>query len=371
MQVSVELARTGARGRLPDRRRAAAATRPAPSERVPRRRRRAQRARRRMGILEPDPRRGASGNARPVAQRARQRLAALPDLACRMWARSGFYQSGGAFGFRDQLQDVMALVHAEPGAPPRAPAPCAGRQFARGRRAALVASAGGARRAHAHSRTTTSGCRYATCRYVFATGDTGVLDERRPSSRAGPSSPTRSPTTICRSARASPASLYEHCVRAMRHGLPVRRTRLPLMGCGDWNDGMNLVGDGKGESVVAGVLPVRRAAEFPAWRARGDMAFALNTTSKRDAAANIETARLGRRWYRRAYFDNGDAAGFGDEPRMSDRFAAAELGGPVGGRRSRACASGDGRRGRAPGPSRGQADPAARSAVRPLGPDPG
>jgi cyclic beta-1,2-glucan synthetase len=98
-------------------------------------------------------------------------------LAARMWGRSGFYQSGGAFGFRDQLQDAMALVHAEPGAAARADRARGGAPVPRGRRAALVAPADGARRPHPHLRRLPVAA-VRVCRYVAAVGDTGVLDEQ-------------------------------------------------------------------------------------------------------------------------------------------------------------------------------------------------
>jgi cyclic beta-1,2-glucan synthetase len=159
-------------------------------------------------------------------------------LSCRLWARTGFYQSGGAYGFRDQLQDTMALVHAEPAS--RASTCCARRAPVRGgRRAALVAPARRARRAHRFS-DDYLWLPYATCRYVSATGDTGVLDEACPSWTAVPCGG--------RGVLLRPADRAEETARststacAPRRGLRFGAHGLPLMGCGDWNDGMNLVG---------------------------------------------------------------------------------------------------------------------------------
>ena len=197
-------------------------------------------------------------------------------LACRMWARTGFYQSGGAFGFRDQLQDAMALVHAQPQLAARAFAACRGASISRRGRATLVASAGRARRAHAFLRRLPLAAARRFVATSTITGDTGVLDERVPFLTSRPLREDEESNYDLPQVSDDIGTLYEHGVRAIDRGLRFGEHGLPLMGCGDWNDGMNLVGQhGKGESVWLAFFLYHVLTQFAELaRSRGDVALA-------------------------------------------------------------------------------------------------
>ena len=232
-------------------------------------------------------------------------------IACRLWARSGYYQSGGAFGFRDQLQDAMALVHTQPMLLREQLLLAASRQFAEGDVQHWWHPPQG-RGVRTRISDDYLWLPLAICRYVGATDDTGVLLEPVHFLEGRPVNPHDESYYDLPAQSRETASLYQHGVRALRHGMRYGRHGLPLMGCGDWNDGMNLVGhDGQGESVWLGFFLCEVLREFAALahRQRDAETAALCETERERLGARLEAHGWDGEWYRRAYFDDGTPLG--------------------------------------------------------------
>ena len=232
-------------------------------------------------------------------------------VSCRLWSRSAFYQSGGAYGFRDQLQDVMAVAYNWPELMRKQILFHSEHQFIEGdvQHWWHTGADKGIRTRYSDDFLWLA---YVTADYIRCTGDWAILDEVTHYLEDEPLDEGEDERYNIPRISEKKGTLYEHCIKAINNALKFGRHGIPLMGSGDWNDGMNTVGNkGKGESVWLGWFVYTTLKNFiPICRERRDDESAVKYESiAAEIAQNIEENAWDGSWYRRAYFDDGTPLG--------------------------------------------------------------
>ena len=232
-------------------------------------------------------------------------------LACRVWARSGFYQSGGAFGYRDQLQDAMALVYIDPKLSKQIICNAAAHQFKEGDVLHWwhPPKSKGVR---THFSDDLLWLPYVVSFYIDATGDTDILNTQIQFLEADAIPEDREDIYMEPRKSLEVASIFEHCARAIDRSLKVGQHGIPLIGSGDWNDGMNRVGHaGKGESVwMAWFLGSVLEKFMPYCEAnKAEKRLEIYKAHLANLKVAVETEAWDGEWYARAFYDDGSLLG--------------------------------------------------------------